>query len=575
MDLSGLQLRAAPASHLPVLRAIIDDLDIVGVVDTLLPKHPGARVSDAQCVVALILNILSGRLALWRMASWLEEIDLELVLGEGVEADAFNDTRLGEALEHIDAVGTDTVLSRVVLPVVGRPEHPRSYCVHLDTTSVSVYGRYLTVTGPPVPTHGFSKDKRPDLKQLIFGLSVLGGSAMPLTMSVSSGNTSEQTSNRDHLQRIATLLPKEHEVTIVADCKIVDAVTIGQLLQQGLHIVSLVPETFNVRTELVGTAISEHPDVQQWPLLASKPGRKKADPSTSYRGLSYERELAVLYDDGGEKVKAKVPMRFLVVHSEQLQNRFESSLADKMRREIVSVQEGRARAHKKGFACETDARRAAEQLVSSLQLYKAEIEVSSEERLLKRARRGRPRNGEEAAVEVVWGFSIRPVPDESAIERLRRESSCFVLVTDWKGEQWSDERVLLEYRSQSQVEGITGFRWLKDVAEVAPLFLEKPERIRALGLVLVLSLMVSNYLQYQLRSRMKARGQGVLHRFSHKIDDNLTTEMALAWFSGVQSIFVTTPDGQKTRAPPHLLPQALELLELLGLSPDIYTRPPT
>ena len=48
--------------------------------------------------------------------------------------------------------------------------------VHFDTTSISVYGDYLPPEGQPalqeqaVPftiTHGYSKDKRPDLKQFV------------------------------------------------------------------------------------------------------------------------------------------------------------------------------------------------------------------------------------------------------------------------------------------------------------------------------------------------------------------------------------------------------------------------
>ena len=429
-----------------------------------------------------------------------------------------------------------------------RAAHPVCYCAHLDTTSVSVYGRYLDAP-PPIPVHGHSKDKRPDLRQLIFGLSMVGGAAMPLTMSVSSGNTAEQTSNRDHLRRIATVLPDAHEVTIVADCKLVDAATIGQLLADGLHVVSLVPETFNVRRELIEATVKDHPDIDAWPVLATKPGRKKADPPLLYRGVCYTRDFAVLTDADSETERKVVrPMRFVVVHSEQLKNRFDSSLADRMHKEIMRLQESRVRLHKNGFACEADAREAAQQLVDKLKFHSAEIEVRPEQRKVKRARPGRPRKGEAVPMEVRWTFGIRPSRDEAAIARQRHASSCFVLVSDWTSEQWSDERVLAEYRAQSQVEGVTGFRWLKDVAAVAPIFLEKTERIRALGLVFVLALMVRNHLQYTLRRQMKERGQGVKHRFSGQIDDHLTTEMAMAWFSGVQSVFVTLPDGPE-RAP--------------------------
>lgn len=574
MDFSGLQFRTAAATHLPLIRSLIDELGMMQVLDRHLPKPAQARVSDAECVVALILNILSGRLALWRMQSWLEEIDLELVLGEGADASAFNDTRLGSALDHIDEVGTDVLLSEVAVGWVSRPSHPQSYCAHLDTSSISVYGRYISVP-EPVPTYGHSKDHRPDLKQLILGLSVVGPAAMPLTMSVSRGNTPEQKSNRDHLGRIAKLLPDEHEVTLVADCKLVDAKTMGQLLLQGLHVVSLVPETFTARRELVDKALSEHPDVSLWPVLARKPGRKKADPELLYRGRSYERDLAILYeDDAGQPSRETVPMRLVVVHSDQLQAKFDAALDDKLQQEVSTLTEGQTRAQKKGFACEADAKSAADELVGKLRLHTAEVELLKSETPRKRARPGRPRREEKPEVDVRYRFEIRLARDDAAIARVRHASSCFVLVSDWMSEQWSDERVLAEYRAQSKLEGITGFRWLKDVAEIAPVFLENPQRIRALGLVFVLSLMVRNYLQYTLRSAMKARGEGVRHRFSGKIDDNLTTEMALAWFSGVQSVLVVLPDGRRTRAPPQLLPQALEILELLGLSADIYTTLP-
>ncbi|MBK9649181.1 MAG: hypothetical protein IPO67_29220 [Deltaproteobacteria bacterium] len=42
--------------------------------------------------MAMILNILSGRLSIWRIDQWLKMIDLELLMGAGVEGAFFNDT---------------------------------------------------------------------------------------------------------------------------------------------------------------------------------------------------------------------------------------------------------------------------------------------------------------------------------------------------------------------------------------------------------------------------------------------------------------------------------------------------
>ncbi len=45
-----------------------------------------------------MLNVLCGRPALYRMDEWLGKLDLDVLFGEGADASAFNDTRLGVAL---------------------------------------------------------------------------------------------------------------------------------------------------------------------------------------------------------------------------------------------------------------------------------------------------------------------------------------------------------------------------------------------------------------------------------------------------------------------------------------------
>ncbi len=75
MTLDPLLLEACPIGHLPLIRAVIDDLGIVPVLEERSPKHPRSVMSDADCVVLMILNVLSGRVALHRMNDWLDRSD--------------------------------------------------------------------------------------------------------------------------------------------------------------------------------------------------------------------------------------------------------------------------------------------------------------------------------------------------------------------------------------------------------------------------------------------------------------------------------------------------------------------
>ena len=140
------EIHSAPVAHLPVLRALIDQLDIHAIIDEMCPQHPLSRVSDADCVAAMMLNILCGRVALFRMDEWIGRTDVELLLGPGRDADAFDDNRLAAALDHIDAIGTDVFLTAVVKRYLERPGRETTYSVHQDFTSISFYGEYADVS---------------------------------------------------------------------------------------------------------------------------------------------------------------------------------------------------------------------------------------------------------------------------------------------------------------------------------------------------------------------------------------------------------------------------------------------
>jgi len=150
-----------------------------------------------------------------------------------------------------------------------------------------------------------------------------------------------------------------------------------------------------------------------------------------------------------------------------------------------------------------------------------------------------------------------------------------VLLTDHTDEAlWTDTAILAEYKRQHLLEGATGFHWLKGPAAVAPLLLKTPARIRALGLVFLLALMVRNHLQFSLRRVREAQTDTILHPFTNKPIQNPTTEVALAHFGGLSTILQTSETSEVRRIPPVLWPMARKILELLGYDEDVYARPP-
>ncbi|WP_320042647.1 hypothetical protein [uncultured Desulfobacter sp.] len=80
--------------------------------------------------------------------------------------------------------------------------------------------------------------------------------------------------------------------------------------------------------------------------------------------------------------------------------------------------------------------------------------------------------------------------DPEKVERLRLEAGCFVLITNVPAQDhekaWIGEKLLRLYKEQDGIEKNFGF--LKDPAIVNAIFLKKPERVEALGLILLLSI---------------------------------------------------------------------------------------
>jgi len=574
-----LSVSSAVVRHLPLVREAISELGLEAALEARLPPDPRMKVSDADCVLVMILNILHGRVALYKMSEWLEGTDMEVLFGAGVDGACFTDTRLGEALDRIAAAGTDDLLSAAVAGYLASDRSPSTYCVHQDTTSVKLYGAYGDWaeviepigspfgTTPPVPMRGFSKDKRPDLLQLVYGLSLQGAVGVPLCMSVLDGNASDQAANRFHIDRLAGLLPPKDEVTLVADCKLCDPDTLGRVLDAAFHFVTLVPRSYGVRDELVERVRLAGEDL---PLLASGHQRRKSDPERFYRGRSFEASFPILDPETGSLEQRD--LRFLVVASPALEAREEGAINARIDKERAKIDKARKEICTQTFACEDDAERAVAPLKKSWSFHTVEVRIASKEVEGKR-RRGRPRKGERPPVETVWTVATAVTTDAEAVERARFHSRHFVLITDHlDAEAWSDERVLTTYREQHLIEGHRGFRWLKGPAAVAPAFLKKPQRIAAMGLVFILALMVRNYLEWAVRTAM-AEEDLALPNYNRTTTKRPTAENVFYYFRDVRLILLCVDGETRVRQIEGMRPEGREVLRLLGWSEAVFTRP--
>ena len=195
----------SPVAHLPVVLGLLRKLKVASLIDEMIPPHCDNVMSCGTGVEALVLAILDGDHALYKVGSRLEERGMLPLLQAGLERESLNDYRLGLILEALFAANLTRVFGALALKAleVYSIETP---WLHHDTTTLSLYGAYEAseAGGEPAapesetpivprPAYGHSKDRRPDLKQGVLSLGVSGEGGLPLRMGIRDGNTSDST----------------------------------------------------------------------------------------------------------------------------------------------------------------------------------------------------------------------------------------------------------------------------------------------------------------------------------------------------------------------------------------------
>ena len=190
------------------------------IVPTEMAIDPGT------IVLGMILDTLSGRSPLDRLEEFFAHQDTALLLGKAIAPGTFADDTVGRVLERLYATGTMKVFTACAVRADQAVHFDKRY-VHFDTTSMTVYGddalpeETAERQVPFSSTYGYSKDKRPDLKQCVFA-TLCVDRAVPIWGKPEDGHASEKTVNHTLLSSIATFLG-QHGVAPGAYIYIADA----------------------------------------------------------------------------------------------------------------------------------------------------------------------------------------------------------------------------------------------------------------------------------------------------------------------------------------------------------------
>jgi hypothetical protein len=103
----------SPVAHLPLVRGVVRKLNVAARIDTFCPPHPAHILSCGRGVEALLLAILDGHHALYKVGARLADRGMLPLLQPGRQRAALHDYRLGQSLDVLLAAQLNRVFGAI------------------------------------------------------------------------------------------------------------------------------------------------------------------------------------------------------------------------------------------------------------------------------------------------------------------------------------------------------------------------------------------------------------------------------------------------------------------------------
>jgi transposase len=557
---AGQTLTSCRVAALPLLGGFLRRLRLEDFLREHLPREDRrARVPTTTGLLVLLKNLLLSREPLYGVGEWAARHAPQLLGLTPTQLPSLNDDRVGRCLDRLFDADIPSLTPAVVTHAV-RVFDVELDELHNDSTTVTFHGEYdsaaqeRTLRGRlrPAITWGHNKDHRPDLKQLLYILTVTGDGAVPVQSRVQSGNTTDDRSHRETWDFLRRLTGRA-DFLYVADCKLATAENMAYLHRNGGRFLSVLPRT---RNEDAAFRAAVRAGKVAWRAI-----HDKFDDQGDLVDRFSIREPAGQTAEGYRLVWYHSTRKAELDAAARLQ-RIERALSrlDALRQKLASPRTRYRERAKVAEAVDAVLRECdvAEWVTVAVSEQTAET--------YRQERRGRPGERTRYVRREKTRFAIT---HRVEFERLDEEARCdgvFPLVTNER--TMTERELLLAYTQQPALE--RRFEHLKTDFAVAPVYLKEASRIQALLCVYFLVLLVEALLERELRRAMERSGVESLPLYPEgRACRRPTARKVIDLFEDVQRHTLTSAGGPAVVFITELTRLQRKVIRLLSIS-DAY-----
>jgi Domain of unknown function (DUF4277) len=565
MDGENFTLHTHQLGPLPVINHFVDRLGLAGLLESWLP-HDDRRLklAPATAVGVVVRNLVIHREPVYALGEWAAPFDPALLGLAPGEAGLLNDDRVGRTLTRLFDADRASLLTRLVLDAVDRFGIAISQ-LHNDSTSVSFAGTYAAGGGHArggkstvKVTYGHSKDHRPDLKQLVWILTVTADGAVPIAYRAVDGNTTDDTTHIATWDGLVNLTGRAGFL-YVADCKLATRANMDHIDRAGGRFVSVLPASRKEDRAFRDWIVDHDP---HWAAAHRRSARRRDDP-----------------DDVWQTARAPWPSaegyRIVWVRSSAKTARDAGARRDRIGRGITALDElnGRLASPKTRIKTTVAAEQAAAAALAAAGAARwitFEIAKDTQERF-RQEKRGRPSPATRYRKTTRTHHRIRWHVNEDRVAADAASDGCFPLITNVR--DLSDAEVLAAYKYQPNLE--KRHAQLKGTQLVAPMFLRDPARIEGLLCCHFIAMLIQALIERQIRTAMTNRRLPELSLYPEDRGCAApTAARVLEIFTGLARHHLTRDGHLVQTFQPELTDLQRQILDLLDIPINAYTATP-
>ncbi len=547
---------------LPIVNHFMDRLGLDALLEEFVPTED-ARVAlpYAKGLGVLLRSIIVERDPIYRQQETVNTFAPQMFGIEEGEATRLSDDRIGRALDQLFDADRGALMTETVVRM-GRRFGVRFDELHNDSTTIRLTGQYRAAQGrsirgrrAPWITFGLSKDRRPDLKQLLFVLTTTADGGVPVQFRCGDGNASDVNT---HIETWETLrkVAGRTDFLYVADSKLCTTDNMDYLDGQKGRFVTVLPRTRTEDAHFRKWIQTHEPTWEQ--VWDRRHPRRKYGPRDRWWVFQYplpSREAWPIIWVYSSLLRLKQDRTRL----ERLAGATEALEA--LQQRLASAKSRLRKGPKVEGAIAEIFRR------FEVRRYLKVHKHRREEHRFKQSRRGRPgpqttfRRITRRRWDIDWEL------DQATLAYDRKSDGMYPLLTNDR--KLKPPQVLEAHKGQPNIE--KRFHQCKTVHEIAPVFLHNEDRIEALFFLYFLALMVQGIIERDLRMAMKREKIPELPLYpEERLCKHPTTEQVLRLFSLAQG-HVLLQRGQVVQVfSPTLTPLQQQVLRLLGMQASTY-----